>query len=236
MKRTHAHARITRNIRDYGYHVYVVSGGPTPRWAYTIGLSPRIGYELVFAGGATYPKSAVLEILRNWASMLGSQKSLLSNNSAEFQLGPVCAQWATQLLVGAHDFYQSTVNALQILPDRLHRTIDVPDLSVSLESSQVTPWCWLEKPWPYKISEKAEAMADVHVLMGRRVKEVARWEEGYWEAFSDSGDDVRSENACLAPLGTLIGADPSLEPITALAIGAGMWRVENGMWHSWHQT
>jgi hypothetical protein len=41
---------IRRNIDEHGFHIYVVSGGPLPRYAYTIGLrdpSERSSYSRV---------------------------------------------------------------------------------------------------------------------------------------------------------------------------------------------
>ena len=234
--RNDAHDLIARNIRDYGCHIYVVSGGPTPRWVYTIGLTQSIGYELVFAGGAKYSKDDILQILRNAADKVDLDKRIMSKESSDigaFALAAVHPDWATRLLLGAHDFYQTSINALQIVPDPAMRTIDVPDLSTPLALDQATPWRWLEEPWPYSISEKSEAMTDLKVLMGGRVTEVARWEEQYWEAFSDSGDEVSRDDAFLVPLGTLLGADQSLAAIMELHIGAAMWRGEDGNWQAW---
>jgi hypothetical protein len=42
---------IRENITRFGYHLYVVSGRQDPRWVYSIGLSPKLAYELIFAGG-----------------------------------------------------------------------------------------------------------------------------------------------------------------------------------------
>jgi len=46
--------QIRENINRFGYHVYVVSGEQQPRYAYTIGLSPKLGYEVIFAGGILF--------------------------------------------------------------------------------------------------------------------------------------------------------------------------------------
>jgi hypothetical protein len=159
--------------------------------------------------------------------------SKMSSDAGGFPLAMVHPEWATRLLLGAHDFYQASINALQIVPDCSDRTIDVPDLSAPFVSHQATPWRWLEEPWPYRISEKSETMTDRRVLMGERVTEVARWEDQYWEAFSGSGEEVSRDDAFLVPLGTLLGADPTLEAITELTIGTAMWRGEDGNWQPW---
>ena len=63
-----ARERIRRNIATHGHHTYLVSGAPTPRWAYTIGLSPRVGFELILAGASTFSKNEVLEIIGDLAA------------------------------------------------------------------------------------------------------------------------------------------------------------------------
>ena len=41
---------IRENIARSGHHIYVVSGGQTPRFAYTIGVNESIGVELILSG------------------------------------------------------------------------------------------------------------------------------------------------------------------------------------------
>ena len=48
-QRKQALDQIRGNIARGGHHVYVVSGGATPRFAYTIGISGAIGFELILA-------------------------------------------------------------------------------------------------------------------------------------------------------------------------------------------
>ncbi|MGB6387419.1 MAG: hypothetical protein WBE45_20310 [Terriglobales bacterium] len=45
--------RIRENIARSGHHIYVVSGGATPRFVYTI-VSESIGVELILAGAILY--------------------------------------------------------------------------------------------------------------------------------------------------------------------------------------
>src|SRR5262245_23333877 len=135
--------RIAQNIQAHGYHVYVVAGGPAPRWAYTIRLSPKTGFELVLAGGAVYSKDDVLEILRRVVVKVGCDRLVRSIDVPDldtFRLEPTCENWSNRLLLGANHYYQTTVEALQLVPDRSHRTIDVPDLSRPLARTEATPW------------------------------------------------------------------------------------------------
>lgn len=231
-----AREQIGANIRDHGYHVYVVSGGPTPRWAYTIGLRPKLGFELVLAGGAGFLKEDVLEILRyviTGAPRDNPAPSIVVPRRGTFMFGPVCREWGSRLLLGAIDYYQEFVESRQLLPDAAHTTIDVPDLSKPLVAETARSWRWLDDVWPFGVSAKSEVMTNLRALMGERVTEAARWEEGYWEAFAGSGEDVRPEDARLVPLGTLLGADPSAEALTRLPVGAATWRDPDGEWQAW---
>ena len=45
---------IRSNIERHGYHVYLIRGGALPDFCYTIGLSPRLGAELIMAGASYY--------------------------------------------------------------------------------------------------------------------------------------------------------------------------------------
>lgn len=234
--RSEARERIAQNILTHGHHVYIVSGGPTPRWAYTIGLSPDAGFELVLAGGTVFLKDDVLGILARLASHTARRDrttSFVLPRWGAFRLGPVCRAWSERLLLGANDYYRTVVEALQVVPDQSHRTIDVPDLSRPLTRNAVTPWRWLDEPWPYEISKTSEAMTNLETLMGGRVTEAARWEEDYWEVFSGSGEEVNRDDARLVPMGTLLGADPSLEAIARLEIGEALRREPPGDWETW---
>lgn len=237
--RNQALEEIAKNIRDHRYHVYIVSGGPTPRWAYTIGLTPKTGFELAFAGGAIFLKDDVLEILHHIVNQINRNELLPSievPKRGSFRLSPVCQEWSARLLLGAIDYHQKGVECRQVVPDDAHKSIDVPDLSTPLVRGAATPWRWLDEPWPYAVSAKSEAMTNLKALMGVRVTEGARWEDDYWEVFSGSGEEVSREEGRLVPLGTLLGADPSLEALTRLDVGTAMWRKEDGDWHPWRAS
>jgi len=53
--------RIRENIARSGQHIYVVLGGETPRFAYTIGVSESVGVELILAGAIFYIKNEVVK-------------------------------------------------------------------------------------------------------------------------------------------------------------------------------
>ena len=54
MTKAEALELIRTNIATYGHHLYLVQGGPDPRYIYSIGLRDAIGAELIFAGAAFY--------------------------------------------------------------------------------------------------------------------------------------------------------------------------------------
>ena len=151
-----------------------------------------------------------------------------------FTLRNVHVSWAAMLVIGACDYYGRTdVEVLQIVPDREHRTIDVPDLSrpYSVESEPV--WRWLTETWSYDIPERSVGVTNLRALQGDPVTEVVRWESDTWELFAGPGTAVTSSDVRRVPLGTLLAADRTLEPATTLGIGEGIWR-EPGDW-TWQE-
>ena len=47
-KRQQALNNIADNIAKFGHHTYVVMAGNDPRFAYTIGISASLGFELIW--------------------------------------------------------------------------------------------------------------------------------------------------------------------------------------------
>ena len=121
-RRRAALTRIQANIETFGYHVYVVTGGPSPRWQYTIGLAPRHGAELLLAGATSYSGDVAFRVLQD----LVRRVSEVGTNGTElpieglgiFTLRPVHRSWTDRLALGAQDFYQDeNVPVWQIVPD-----------------------------------------------------------------------------------------------------------------------
>jgi hypothetical protein len=42
---------IKTNIKNNDYHLTLVNGGQNPEYSYSIGLTEKIGFELIIAGG-----------------------------------------------------------------------------------------------------------------------------------------------------------------------------------------
>src|SRR5581483_3609393 len=79
--------QIRENIEQHGYHVYVVSGMQQPRYAYTIGLSPNLGYELVFAGGILFMYNEVAQILKAVVGELKANSAVAGGSCGVDSLG-----------------------------------------------------------------------------------------------------------------------------------------------------
>jgi hypothetical protein len=237
--RQRALEQIRENIARFGYHLYIVSGKQNPRYAYTIGLSPRLGHELIFAGGILFMYKEVGAIIRGIVDQLtpsfGSERETCEVAPfGTFSFRPCHPSWASLLMLGATDFYQrSDVPALQVVPDDAHMTIDVPDLTVAWSAQSAPLWQWLKEPWTFAVPSDSEALTDLDALRGFAVTEACRWEENYWELFAGVGPEVPKEEKRVVGLGMLLAADPSLAPILDLKIGDGIWREDDLEWHVW---
>lgn len=240
-QRKQALDQIQGNISRRGHHVYVVSGGATPRFAYTIGVSESIGLELILAGAVFYMKDEVLTIVNDIAAQLKAhrdQKVFEVAGQGSFTLREVHASWTTALLLGALDYYRvRDVPALQIVPDEAHWTVDVPNLTAPWSATTAPVWRWLHAPWTYPIPTDSTATTDLAALRGERVTEAMRWEEDEWEIFAGDGPDVPKDEIRVVPLGTLLGADESLVPIIKLSRGEGLLRDHdpNSCWRPWRK-
>jgi len=228
---------IRANIERYGHHIYVVSGGTTPRFAYTIGASESIGTELILAGAILYMKDDLVNIINELVSQM---KELPGRKISEvaglgsFTFRDVDSSWAGELMLGAADYYQRRhVPALQIVPDKTHWTIDVPDLSVPWSATKEPVWQWLREPWIYPVPENSTATTNLAALRRGRVTEAARWEESEWEIFAGAGPDIPKDEIRVVSIGTLVAADASLLPVLALPVGGGLWRDADSDWHPW---
>ncbi len=231
---------IRENIARKGHHVYVVLGGTTPRFAYTIGTSESIGVELILAGAVFYMKDEVVKIINDIAGQLKAQRDrevFEVTGQGSFTLRKVHASWATALMLGALDYYRvGEISALQIVPDKGHWTIDVPDMSAPWGAATEPVWQWLHEPWTYPVPEAATATTNLAALRGQRITEAMRWEEDEWEIFAGAGPDVPKDEVRVVPVGSLVAVDESLVPVVHLPAGEGLWRDAGSEWHRWRQS
>jgi len=231
-------AEIRANIIKHGHHIYAVSGSALPRYVYTIGNLDRLGAELILAGGANYSLDEVIQAVDEIAlegRRTGSAAVSTTASLGRIDLRPVNSTWIHELMLGATDYFgPRPVSALQLVPDSAHSMIDTPDMTLPISPVAAPAWRWLSEPWPYPIAEDSVAITNVGALRGEPVTEAARWEESEWELFAGAGPNVQREDIRAVPLGTLLGVDPSLQPVTALPVGKALWREDRGApWHKW---
>ena len=186
---------VRSHMATYGHHITLVSGGPLPRFAYTVGLSPSMGVELVLAGAVSLSAAEVRRAINQVAAQVvasdGRARSDFEiDGLGRFSLLEVDGSWIGAMRLGACDFYGRGLRVMQIRPDGPHRTVDVPDLSRSWDPNAERVWRWLHEPWDYPVPPKSVAATNVAALHGASVTEVVRWEEGYWEMFAGPAPDA----------------------------------------------
>lgn len=252
-KRAKALEVIRKNIQKSGFHIYMVEQHSTPRFAYTIGLSERVGAELVLAGAIAYFGDDVLEILHSIRRSLEAISKRESSSAAmddrlkqafvvegqgTFRLREAHASWSSALLLGAMDYYGvGDISAYQILPDEAHWTVDIPNMMAEWSPTAEPIWRWLREPWPYSFPDTATATTNLAALRGEKVTEVVRWERDEWEMFAGPGPDVTEEEMRVVPISCLVEADPSLDVALNLEIGKGVWRESgDGGWNVWEKS
>jgi hypothetical protein len=231
---------IRENIARSGHHIYLVSSnGPTPRFAYTIGVTDSIGVELILAGAIFYMKDEVVTVINEIVAQMKAQphrEVFEVDGQGSFTLCEVHSSWAQELLLGAFDYYQKRdIRVLQIVPDPAHWTVDVPDMSAPWSARQEPVWQWLREPWEYPVPENSTATTNLAALRGNRITEAARWEEDNWEIFAGAGPDVPKDEMRVVPLAALLGTDGSLARVLNLEVGTGVWRNADSDWHPWRK-
>ena len=244
-ERAKALERIKHNIERSGFHIYLVSGGPTPRFAYTIGLRESLGAELVLAGALYYgPSKQVSTILHAVRDHLDASKTgavpawdapVTVDDLGSFRLGKAHSSWTRPLLLGARDYHKAdNVDAYQVIPDDAHTTIDVPDMTSEWTAASSPAWRWKHEPWPYAVDRGSDVFTNLAALRGARINEVKRDKETSWEMLAGVGAKVTIDECRFAPLGTLLAHDHSLAAALELKVGYGLWRDdEDNEWTEW---
>ncbi len=232
--------RIRRAIARHGYFGYTVIGGPTPRWAYTIGLTESVGTELVLAGAVIYGVDDVAVILAELVRRLRHGANLDAVLHVEslgtFTFRRADRSWIELMLLGATDYYRDReVSAYQIVPDDEYWTIDTPNMAEPWSPTSAPIWKWLREEWTYPVPPDSIAMTNEEALRGGRITEAARWEEDEWELFAGGPpeSEAQKEAGRPLPLGTFLGHDASLRAVVDLEIGKALRRDDDGEWEPW---
>jgi hypothetical protein len=231
---------IEANIKQFGFHITVVNSDTIPRYAYTIGLTDSLGFELILAGGIHFLKDDLFKIFNTIADGL---KGAVKQNSTEimidslglFTLSIADKSWCHLLMLGVFDYYDvSIVKGLQIIPDSNHFTLDTPLMNQDFDVVADPIWRWLKNDWEYNVPKSSKVVTNLNALSGHTITEVMRWDEDEWEMFAGAGPDVQKEDMRVVPLGTMLGIDRTLLPVINLDIGKGLWRDSiDSEWNNW---
>jgi len=233
-------ALINSNILRYGYHITIVNSNTIPRYAYSIGLQEMLGFELIFAGGIMFLKDDVTLIFDRFVEAFKMNKGTHDqqveiNGFGSFSLVNADSSWTSLMALGVFDYYKTNeVEFFQIIPDKEHYTLDIPDMKKIFEHSSQPVWKWLAMKWDYSVPKNSTVVTNIDALFGKKITEVTRWEDDEWETFAGAGQDIEKEEVRVVSLGTILGLDITLLPALELNIGKGLWRDESGqMWNEW---
>lgn len=232
--------KIQFNIDNYGHHMYSVSMGVSPRFVYTIGASQVIGSELILAGASFYSVEEAKKIINEIVISLKNKKnwdelSFKVDSLGTFSFQKVDSSWVDMLMLGALDFYDVTeLAAWQIIPDKVHWTVDTPNCSQPWSAEKEPVWQWQNISWDFPIPSTSIAITNLDALRGKIITEASRWEENEWEMFAGAGPDVLKEEIRIVPLGVLLAVDKTLYNVIDLPIGSALWRDDSDLeWHPW---
>lgn len=236
--------KIRQNIEEFGRHVSCVLGGESPRFQYTIGLSNKTGFELVFAGQAHIPSKAGAALLNAIAKEIEGGKSVKKlrvkfRKFGTFTLAQADSSWGDRMVLGALDFYdKKTIKVMQVLPEPERATIDIPPMTEVFDPKRHRVWQWLDGGWPYDLPTDAVAITNMDALQGYAISELVRWEESEWEIFSGPGPEVPQDEYVKIPFATLLAFDQSLEAALNLELTTGLFREfdeqgKEGPWQAW---
>ena len=236
--------KIRADIEESGRHVACVSGGQSPRYLYTIGLSAKVGFELVFAGQAQIPNQVATSILHSIAKELESGKSVKklrvdNRKFGSFTLSEAQPTWSRRMLSEVAIYYEGKdIRAMQVLPEPERATIDIPPMEEVFDPGRHRVWQWLDGNWPYEISAQAQVVSNLEALQGYAVSELVRWEDSEGQMFSGPGAEGADDELVNLPLATLLGFDKSLEAALNLEIQSGLYREfdeqgQEGPWQPW---
>ena len=237
-------AKIRDTIDRSGYHIYAIQGDAAPGYLYTIGLSPRLGYELIFAGGTAYGRGLMVRAINRFAETLTPEMDPYDVTLEIEGLGPVAPAWVDkswrqEMLLGALDYYDvADIKAAQIMPqDEEYLCFDIPNLYDPFVPEDDPAWRWKDTPCPFDLPSGAMVYCDWDLVLGYAPSEVRRVEEEVWQIFSGDLPEDKSKLHCL-PLVLVLAFFQSLAPAAHLPVGKGLIRDDaddspDAPWQDW---
>ena len=223
---------IQQSINRKGFFTYIVEGGVDPRFAYTIGLSSKLGYELIFGGGAYFSNQDVMYIIDKVSQLIAAP--VLPNLPLDFGdnetyfLSEVHPTWCEKMLLGALDYFGVTsLKALQIQPPRTYWTLDIPNLACGWDPDTELPWQWLgrEDAWKFPLPQNSIALTNIQALQGQKLNQIVRWSDTEWDCFVGEGSEVPNNAKRTVPLAIFLALDsPLVDTLLSLQIDQGAWR------------
>jgi len=82
------------------------------------------------------------------------------------------------MLLGVFDYYKKAdMRAYQIVPDAIHFTYDIPDMSREWSVSTEPAWQWLSRKWPYNVPESSKIVTNLEALQGEPITELFKKEK-----------------------------------------------------------
>lgn len=218
---------IAEAISSSGYFCFHVSGDLTPRWSYTVGRSAGGKCDLVFAGGLIYGPRAVMRIIDRVVSsgIDRSGESIGIPGLGKFSLNPLHHTSPKDLTFWVEHYADGLDSrVMQLVPDAQHNTKEIPNLSESWQSMGSPGWRWLTETWDFDVPGNGLVTVDLGVLRGQPVRELVRWGDDSWEAFSGNPAEMRKRDMRVINVATLISLDWTNEVALRLSVGGGVWR------------
>lgn len=235
---------IEKVIKEYGYFRYNVIKELTPDYSYTIGLTDKLGFELIVGGMCFFQTNNQLQfIFDSIAEQLFEKNEIKEFNLKEFgnfKLINVDDSWISLLMLGALDYYRnSKLKAFQIISTDMDKlTLDTPDMSKKWSSNNII-WKYLDDniKWEYTIPKNSRAFTNLNALRGERLTEFFRYEPDEWEIFAGNGLLEAKESIRIVPISVIFGLDNSIVDFINDPIGKGKFRDSsdkgNDTWNNW---
>jgi hypothetical protein len=234
--------KIKNNIDNYSFHITVVKAKEYPRFGYTIGNYEKYNCEFIIAGNINFQYEEVLtifgEVILKFSEIHeNSNIRITTSKFGSFSLSKIHSSWSKKMMLGVYDYYNiADFTAYQILADNEHFTLDIPNISIEWNPKDLAIWKWLDEDikWNLDVPRDSIVITNLSSLFGEKITEVMRWEENEWEAFTQNGEEINSEDIRIVPIGVLLGIDDTLKSILKLDIEKGLRRDEKNIeWIDW---